>query len=146
MVPDVVLTDQDGMKVNLKSLLQTSRPVMLDFIYSSCSTTCPVLSADYVSVQNRIAPDTLKVQLISISIDPENDTPKVMKGYLKRYNAKPGWVFLTGSGEEIGKVMKAFRLKDMSYNYFTLIRSLRRITANCYGLRLGVIKTRCISE
>ena len=123
VVPDVVLTDQDGMKVNLKNLLQTSKTVLLDFIYSSCTTTCPVLSADYVSVQRIIAPDTLKVQLISISIDPERDTPQVMKGYLKRYGAKPGWVFLTGSIEEIGLVMKAFRLKEMSYNYFTLIRT-----------------------
>ena len=123
IVPDVVLTDQNGMKVNLKTLLQTSKPVMLDFIYSTCTTTCPVLSADYVNVQNRIAPDTLKVQLISISIDPENDTPQVMKGYLKRYRAKPGWEFLTGNREEIDTVMKAFRIKEMSYNYFTLIRT-----------------------
>ena len=123
VVPDVVLTDQNGMKVSLKSLLQTSKPVMLDFIYSSCTTTCPVLSADYANVQNRIAPDTQKVRLISISTDPENDTPQVMKGYLKNYRAKPGWDFLTGSIEEVDKVLKAFGIREMSYNYFTLVRS-----------------------
>lgn len=123
VVPDVVLTNQDGKRVSLKSLLQTSKPVMLDFIYTSCTTTCPVLSAAYANVQKRIAPDTQKVQLLSISVDPVNDTPQAMKGYLKRYRAKPGWDFLTGSIEEIDKVKKAFRIKEMSYNYFTLIRS-----------------------
>ena len=48
------------------------------------------------------------MQLISISIDPEHDTPKIMKGYLKQYRAKPGWDFLTGSREDIDRVMKAF--------------------------------------
>ena len=96
---------------------------MLDFIYTSCTTTCPVLSAAYANVQNRIEPDTQRVQLVSISVDPVNDTPQAMKGYLKRYRAKPGWDFLTGSIEEIDKVKKAFRIKEMSYNYFTLIRS-----------------------
>jgi len=123
VVPDVVLINQDGTKVHLKSLLNTSKPVMLDFIYCSCTTTCPVLSSDYANVQNRLGPDTRKVQLLSISIDPVNDTPQVMKAYLKNYGAKPGWDFLTGSVGEIGKVLKAFGVKEMSYNYFTLIRT-----------------------
>jgi len=123
VVPDVVLTDQNGIRVNLKNLLQTNKPVMLDFIYCSCTTTCPVLSTTYANIQNRIAPDTQRVQLVSISVDPVNDTPQAMKGYLNRYHAKPGWEFLTGSIEEIDKVLKAFRIKEMSYNYFTLIRS-----------------------
>ncbi len=123
VVPDVVLTNQNGMKVSLKSLLQTNKPVMLAFIYSSCTTICPVLSSTFANVQNRLAPDTLKVQLVSISIDPEHDTPQVMMGYLKTFHAKPGWDFLSGSPEDTAAIMKAFGLKEMSYNYFTLIRT-----------------------
>lgn len=122
LVPDVVLTNQNGVKVRLRSLLQTGKPVMLDFIYSSCTTTCPVLSAGYASVQNRIGSDTGKVQLVSISIDPERDTPPVMKEYLKRYHAKPGWDFLTGDVDEIAKVLTAFRTQEMNDNFFTLVR------------------------
>jgi protein SCO1 len=122
-VPDVVLTNQDGVKVRLRSLLQTNKAVLLDFIYSTCTTTCPVLSAAYASLQNRIAPDTGKVQLVSITIDPERDSPQVMKQYLKRYHARPGWEFLTGSPEEIAKVLVAFRTNEMNDNYFTLVRS-----------------------
>jgi protein SCO1 len=122
-VPDVVLTNQNGTKVRLRSLLQANKPVILDFIYCSCTTTCPILSAGYASLQSRIGPDTQKVQLVSISIDPDRDTPPVMKEYLRRYHGRPGWDFLTGSVEEIEKVLIAFRANEMKDNYFTLVRS-----------------------
>jgi protein SCO1/2 len=74
-------------------------------------------------VQNRLVPDTQKVQLISISLDPEHDTPQIMMGYLKTFRAKPGWDFLSGSPEDTITIMKAFGLREMSFNYFTLIRT-----------------------
>ena len=107
-VPDVVLVNQDGARVRLQSLVESDKPVVLDFIYATCTTICPVLSAGYTSVQSKIGPDPRVVQLISISIDPEHDTPKIMKGHLRQYRAKPGWDFLTGSREDIDRVMKAF--------------------------------------
>ena len=107
-VPDVVLVNQDGAKVRLKSLIESGKPVILDFIYGTCTTICPVLSAGYTSLQGKLGQDTRQMQLISISIDPEHDTPKIMKGYLKQYRAKPGWDFLTGSREDIDRVMRAF--------------------------------------
>ena len=100
--------NQDGARVRLKSLIESGKPVVLDFIYGTCTTICPVLSAGYTSLQGKLGPDTRRMQLISISIDPEHDTPKIMKGYLKQYRAKPGWDFLTGSREDIDRVMRAF--------------------------------------
>jgi protein SCO1/2 len=126
VVPDVVLVNQTGAKVRLKDLLQTDRPVVLDFIFGTCTTICPILSAGYVNFQHKLGPDSLSVRLVSISIDPEHDTPKVMKEYLKRYRAKPGWDFLTGSREDIDKVMTAFGAyiqNKMSHYPLTLIRS-----------------------
>ena len=125
-VPDVVLVNQDGAKVRLKDLLQTDTPVVLDFIFGTCTTICPILSAGYVNLQNKLGPDSPR--LVSISIDPEHDTPKVMKDYLKRFQAKPGWDFLTGSREDIDKVMTAFGAysqNKMSHYPLTLIRSPR---------------------
>jgi protein SCO1/2 len=61
-----------------------------------------------VSLQRKLAPDQEKVQLVSISIDPEYDTPEVMTEYLEKYQAKPGWMFLTGTRKDIDKVMRAF--------------------------------------
>lgn len=107
-LPDVVLVNQDGKKVRLKNLLSSGRPVIVDFIFGTCTTICPVLSAGFTNLQQKLGPDSPKVHLVSISIDPENDTPQVMKDYLKRFRAKPGWDFLTGSRRDIDSVMKAF--------------------------------------
>jgi len=108
-VPDVTLTNQDGKKVHLKTFLkQRDKVVIMDFIFGTCTTICPVLSASFVNFQNKLGADAGRVQLVSISIDPEHDTPQVLKAYLKKFRAKPGWDFLTGSREDIHLVMNAF--------------------------------------
>lgn len=125
-VPDVTLVNQDGRKVRLVSLINSGKPVMLDFIYGTCTTICPVLSAGFTNLQNRLGQDSAKVQLISITIDPEYDTPAVMKDYLKRFRAKPGWDFLTGSREDIDRVMRAFDAyvpNKMAHYPLTLLRA-----------------------
>jgi len=124
-IPDVVLINQDGKKVRLQSLLNSDVPVIVDFIYGTCTTICPVLSAGYVNLQRKLDADNQKVRLISITIDPENDSPKVMKEYLKRYRAKPGWDFLTGSRADIDTVMRAFNAyipDKMSHYPLNMIR------------------------
>jgi protein SCO1/2 len=125
-IPDVVLVNQNGTKVHLKDLLQSDQPVIVDFIFGTCTTICPILSAGYANLQQKLGPDSQKVKLVSFSIDPENDTPKVMKEYLKRYRAKQGWDFLTGSRSDMDKVMKAFNAyipNKMSHYPLTLIRT-----------------------
>lgn len=107
-VPDVVLTDQDGKPVRLREYLLADKPVILHFIYATCTTICPVLAAGFVNFQKKAPVEPGAVRLVSISIDPENDTPDVMKEYLRRYSAKPGWDFLTGSRKDIDQVMTAF--------------------------------------
>ncbi len=124
-VPDVVLVDQDGKKVRLKDLLQSDKPVIVEFIFGTCTTICPILSAGFTNLQHKLGPDTRKVRLVSISIDPENDTPRVMKEYLKRYQSKPGWEFLTGTRSDIDKTMLAFDAfvsNKMFHKPITLIR------------------------
>jgi protein SCO1/2 len=108
-IPDVALLNQDGKKVLLKSFLRPKdKVIILDFIFGTCTTICPVLSASFVNFQDKLRAEASKVQLVSISIDPEHDTPKVLKAYLKSYKAKPGWDFLTGSRENIERVTNAF--------------------------------------
>jgi protein SCO1/2 len=107
-VPDVTLINQDGKRVKLNALVDSGKPVVVDFIYGTCTTICPVLSAGYSNFQRKRANEPQTSQLISISIDPEHDGPEVMKKYLKNYRAQPGWDFLTGSRQDIDRVMKAF--------------------------------------
>ena len=125
-MPDVTLVNQDGKRIKFKNLINSDKPVVVDFIYGTCTTICPVLSAGYVNLQRKLGQNSTNVQLVSISIDPENDTPKVMKEYLKRYRAQPGWDFFTGSRADIDKVMHAFDayIPNKMYHYpLSLIRN-----------------------
>lgn len=127
-IPDVVLINQDGKKVRMAALLNSADPVIVDFIYGTCTTICPVLSAGFVNLQRKLGPQSGKVRLISITIDPEHDSPKILKDYLKRYRAQPGWDFLTGSRADIDAVMKAFNAyipDKMSHYPINLIRDPR---------------------
>lgn len=127
-VPDVRLVDQDGAPVALRGELEADRPVLLEFIFTDCTTICPILSAGFHNFQERLGADAGKARLVSISIDPENDTPPVMSAYLKRYRAKPGWKFLTGNRQDIEQVMRAFGAyvpNKMSHFQLTFIRSPR---------------------
>lgn len=125
-IPDVTLINQEGKKVRLQALLKGDTPVVVDFIYGTCTTICPVLSAGFANLQGKLGPASQNVRLVSITIDPEYDTPKVMKDYLKRYRAKPGWDFLTGSRADIDAVMRGFNAyipDKMSHYPLNLIRS-----------------------
>jgi protein SCO1/2 len=106
--PDVTLIDQDGDRVKFRDLLLSDTPVFVDFIYATCTTICPVLSAGYTSIQRKLGTDLDRVTLVSISIDPENDGPEELTAYLEKYRAKPGWEFLTGTRADIDAVMRSF--------------------------------------
>lgn len=125
-VPDVTLVNQDGRRISLKAHLDSEKPVILDFIYGTCTTICPVLSIGFSHFQKKLGPDADKVRLVSISIDPDNDTPAVMKEYLERYNAGPGWDFLTGKREDVIMVMRAFDayvINKMNHYPLTILHS-----------------------
>jgi protein SCO1/2 len=88
-------------------LVESGKPVIINFIYTTCTTICPVLSATFTNLRKDLGPNVDKVHFVSISIDPENDRPEKMKKYLSRFNAGSGWDFLTGSREDINRVLKA---------------------------------------
>ncbi len=107
-VPDVILTTQDGVQLNLKEFLNSDKTIVLEFIFTTCTTICPVLSAGFSNLQTELGEDAENVQMVSITIDPEHDTPDALKEYSQRYKAGKGWEFLTGSRRDIDSVMKAF--------------------------------------
>jgi protein SCO1/2 len=110
-IPEVILFNQDAQPVPLQKFLNSNKPVMLEFIFTSCTTLCPNQSAKFANFQKRLAPDTEQVRLVSITVDPEIDTPAVIHDYLEQYQAQPGWDFLTGSKYDIEQVMTAFDIK-----------------------------------
>lgn len=107
-VPDVTLIDQEANSVSLRELVDSGEVVMLDFIFGTCTTICPILSAGFSNLQRRMGSGPGGPVLLSISIDPEHDSPEIMAKYLTRYRAQPGWSFLTGDRDEIDRIMRAF--------------------------------------
>jgi len=107
-LPDVTLIDQDAQLVTLRELVEGEEVVMVDFIFGTCTTICPILSAGFTNLQRRMGSGPGGPVLISFSIDPEHDSPEIMTKYLKRYRAQPGWYFLTGDRDDIDLVMHAF--------------------------------------
>lgn len=107
-LPAVTLINQHGDTVDFTALLQSDRPVFVDFIFATCTTICPVLSAGYSNIQRKLGDERDQVHLVSITIDPEHDGPEELTTYLERYRAQTGWDFLTGTREDIDSVMRAF--------------------------------------
>jgi protein SCO1 len=94
--PDFALTSQDGAEVTLGSL--RGKVVAVAFIYTSCPDVCPMLTDKMARVQDALGADFgAKVAFLSITTDPEHDTPEVLKGYAEAFDANlAGWSFLTG--------------------------------------------------
>lgn len=106
--PAVTLTDSRGTPVPLAALLDAEGPVILNFIYTSCSTVCPVLSATFAQAQGPLANTPRKPRMVSISIDPAFDTPSRLRDYAEKYHANDDWHFLTGDTATVIAIQRAF--------------------------------------
>ena len=111
-LPPFELTDQTGRSFSSDGL--GGRLALIDFIYTSCADTCPLLTANMKQVQQALKVEGLlgsRVMLLSLSIDPERDRPAVLRDYSERFGAEPeGWKFLTGSAQVIGDVGQGLKL------------------------------------
>ena len=124
-VPDVTLTGSDGRPVPLRALMGDDRPVMLQFIFTTCPTICPLLTGLSATVREDLGKDREKIRAISITIDPEHDTPVVLREHRANFDADPEWLFLTGSLPDVVAVQKAFGSflgKKMSHQPYTFLR------------------------
>ena len=107
-VPDVTLTGTDGRPVPLRAVLGDDRPVMLQFIFTTCPTICPLLTGVAARVREDLGKDREKIRAVSITIDPEHDTPSVLREYAANFDADPDWMFLTGRLPDVVAVQRAF--------------------------------------
>ena len=106
--PEFSLTSQDGGHVTLADF--RGKVVAVTFIYTLCTTTCPVLTPTMSFVQDQLGPDFgTKIAFISITVDPERDTPQVLKEYAQAFGANlAGWAFLTGPPDAIRDVTRRY--------------------------------------
>jgi len=106
--PGFTLTSQDGSQVSLADF--RGKVVAVSFIYTRCTATCPVLTPMLSMVQRQLGSDFgRKIIFISVTLDAERDTPKVLKLYARAYGADPrGWAFLTGSPPVIQDITRRY--------------------------------------
>jgi protein SCO1/2 len=107
-LPEVKLVDSAGKPVDLHALLEGDQPVAVNFIFTTCTTICPIMSATFAQMRRELGADAERIQLVSITIDPEHDTPAVLSAYAKRFSATPTWHFLTGTPKDIEQVLRTF--------------------------------------
>jgi protein SCO1/2 len=123
--PDVKLLRQDGKLVSLPAELDDGRPVVMNFIYTSCTTICPLNSQIFQQFQKSLGAASRGVHLVSISIDPEQDTPARLRDYAAQFDAAPGWDHYTGTlvaSQAVQKAFGAYRGDKMSHSPLTLMR------------------------
>jgi protein SCO1 len=106
--PSFSLTTADGGRLTLADL--RGKVVAVTFIYATCTDTCPLLTTKLVGLGRRLGRDLgAKVAFVAISVDPERDTPDVLRGYAQAHSARgAGWVFLTGTPAEIKDVTRRY--------------------------------------
>jgi protein SCO1 len=110
-LPNVVLRDANGNMFKLQPETFRGKVVVVDFIFTRCTTICPALSTVMASVQRGLGERIgTEVLLVSISVDPANDTPQAMRAYAKRIGAGKHWLWLTGNTGDIARVLDAFGL------------------------------------
>jgi protein SCO1 len=110
-LPEVTLVDQNGKSVVLSSL--KGKPLLVDFIYTSCPGPCRTLTQNMERIAAKLGPELgFQVTFVSISIDPEHEGPPQMLKYAKSLDAdRPGWLFLSGGPGDVDSALAAFHIK-----------------------------------
>ncbi|WP_455209191.1 SCO family protein [Kaarinaea lacus] len=124
-LPETYLTSMESERTDFLRLVN-QEPVILNFIFTTCTAICPVLTATFSQVQEQLTSANLSVPLISITIDPEQDTPARLAEYAKKYGAGPNWQFFTGDKASIVTLQKAFdayRGNKMNHIPLTFIKT-----------------------
>jgi protein SCO1/2 len=110
--PPFQLTDQYGATFSSQSL--AGRVTLLDFVYTHCTDACPLLSATFQQAQRKLSDEKLlgsRVMLVSLSVDPQHDTPAVLAEYGQQFKADAnGWKLLTGDWDQVYDVVTGFKV------------------------------------
>lgn len=110
-LPDVTVLTASGTRVPFRQLI-ANRTVAINFIFTSCPAVCPLMGAAFGKVQSQLG--KRNVTLISVSIDPQTDTPERLAQWGHRFGARPGWTLVTGAKPDIDRLLKAFGVYSSS--------------------------------
>jgi len=125
-IPPVHLVREDGKEVSLADEIDDGRPVVLNFIFTTCSSICPLMSQTFAQFDRQLGAERSRVHLVSISVDPEEDTPARLHEYARKFHAGPEWQHYTGTVEASLAAQRAFNVwrgDKMSHTPVTLLRA-----------------------
>jgi cytochrome oxidase Cu insertion factor (SCO1/SenC/PrrC family) len=107
-IPDVPIYDQNGRRFSFYTDLVKGKTVAINFIFTTCTTICPPMTATFRRVQQQLGERAGRdVYLISVSVDPVTDVPERLHDFAAKFNAGPGWTFVTGSKADIDSLLQA---------------------------------------
>lgn len=107
-IPDTELLDQNGRKIHFYTDLVKDQTVVINFIFTTCTTICPPLGATFARVQKELGDKVGRdVRFISISVDPATDTPERLKAWGAKFHAGEGWTFVTGDKPQVDELLRA---------------------------------------
>jgi cytochrome oxidase Cu insertion factor (SCO1/SenC/PrrC family) len=140
-IPDAEVVDQDGRQLHFYSDLVKGKTVAIQFIFTSCTAICPPMAVTFRSVQrklNELTPDRGGIELISVTVDPEHDTPSALHAFSEKFGRLPGWTLVTGDRPEIDRILRHFGVLLQSRTAHTSMLTLGNdrtgIWTRSYGL------------
>ena len=113
-LPNIALVTHEGRRVRFYDDLVKGKVVAINFMFATCRNACPAATEHLVAVQKALAERGQgDVTLLSISLEPERDTPEVLRGYAQVHGAAPGWYFLTGKRDDIELLRRKLGAYDL---------------------------------
>ena len=136
---DVELINQDGQKVRFYSDVLKNNVVVINTFFTTCTNICPPMNRNFEKIQEALGDRLGKgVFLVSITVDPETDTPTRLKEYGRRFHARPGWMFLTGKKENVDwalyKLGQYVETKDSHTSIFIIGNEPKGLWKKAMGL------------
>ena len=118
-IPNTRILDQNGKQLNFYNDLIKGKTVAINFIFTTCTTVCPPLTATFRKVQQTASERGLDVKLVSVSVDPAIDTPERLRAFAEKFNADTGWTFVTGEKGEIDSLLQSLGVAVTNKNDHT---------------------------
>lgn len=149
-IPNVRVRDQNGKALDFYSDLVKGQNVAINFIFTTCTTVCPVLTATFRRVQTELANSQSNVKLISVSVDPTVDTPERLRDFADKFKAGPGWTFVTGDKSEIDSLLQRLGAGVGNKNDHTSMvligNDLADVWTRTYGLSSPTVLMKVITD
>jgi len=149
-IPNVKVVDQNGKALDFYTDLVKGRNVAINFIFTTCTSVCPVLSATFRRVQVELENSQSDTKLISISVDPTVDTPERLRDFAEKFKAGPGWTFVTGDKTEIDSLLQRLGAGVGNKNDHTSMiligNDLADVWTRTYGLSSPTVIMKVITD